>query len=138
MSDNFWSLDPVAKQRYRQKLKIIGLDEKWEPYLDTGDYIDDMSLWPPVEFAQIFCYFIERLGLYTKQQLMQWKSLDAYNYFLSRHVRPVTVKKVNSSICVLKAVINSSQSSADRTHEAWVAAKSDGQIVAAYCKCMAG
>ena len=40
-------------------LKIMGLDEKWEPYLDTGDYIDNMSLWPPVEFAHIFCYFIE-------------------------------------------------------------------------------
>ena len=138
MSDYFLSLDPVAKQRYRQKLKIIGLDEKWEPYLDTGDYIDDMSLWPPVEFAHIFCYFIERPGLYTKQQLMQWKSLYAYNYFLSGHVRRVTVKKVNSSICVLKAVINPSQSSADRAHEAWVAAKSDGQIVVAHCKCMAG
>ena len=137
MSDYFLSLDPVAKERYRQKLKIIGLDEKCEPYLDTCDYIDDMSLWPPVEFAHIFCYF-ERPGLYTKQQLMQWKSLDAYNYFVSGHVRPVTVKKVNSSIYILKAVINPSQSSGDRAHEAWVAAKSDGQIVAAHCKCMAG
>ena len=132
------SLDPVAKERYRQKLKILGLDEKCDPYLDDGGYVDDMTLWPPVEFGHIFCYFIERPGVYTQQELMQWKSLDAYNYFQSGHVRLVTVRCVNPTTCVLKAVVNPSQSSADKAHEAWVAAKSDGQILAAHCQCMAG
>ena len=74
------SLSPVAKERYCQKLKILGLDEKCDPYLDAG-YVNDMMVWPPVEFGHIFCYFIERPGLYTMQELMQWKSLEAYNYF---------------------------------------------------------
>jgi hypothetical protein len=134
MSDYFVSLDPVAKDRYRQKLKLLGLED---PYLDAG-YVDDMTLWPPVEFGHIFCYFIERPGVYTKQELMQWKSLEAYNYFLSGHVRQVMVKRVSSTTCILKATVNPSQSSPDSAHEAWVAAKSDGQIVVAHCKCMAG
>ena len=91
------SLDPVAKERYRQKLEILGLDEKCDPYLDAG-YADDMTLWPPVD---IFCYFIERPGVYTKQQLFQWKSLDAYNYFLSGHVRLVMPPKMSTLISAL-------------------------------------
>ena len=137
MSKYFVSLDPVSKERYRQKLEILRLDEKCDSYLDAG-YAEDMTLWPPVEFRHIFCYFIERPGVYTKQQLFQWKSLDAYNYFLSGQVRLVMAKRVNSTTFILKAVVNPSQSSPDKAHEAWVAAKSDGQIVAAHCKCMAG
>ena len=119
------------------KLEILGLDENCDPYLHAG-YVDYMTLWPPVEFGHIFCYFIERPGVYTKEQLFQWKSLDAYNYFLSGHVRQIAARKVNSSTIVLKAVVDPSQSSPDKAHEAWVAAISDGQIVAAHCKCMAG
>jgi hypothetical protein len=98
MSEYFVSLDPVAKERHHRKLKILGRNEKCDPYLGAG-YADNMTLWPPVEFGHIFCYLTERPGIYTKQQLFQWKSLDAYNYFLSVHVRLVMAKRVNSTVC---------------------------------------
>ena len=53
----------------------------------TPAVVDDMTLRPPVEFGHIFCYSIQRPGVYTQQQLVQWKSLDAYNYFRSGHVQ---------------------------------------------------
>ena len=138
MSDYFVSLDSVAKERYRQRLDLLGLDEKSDPYRNAEDLVDDMTLWPPVEYGHIFCCFIERPGFYTQQQLMQWKSLEAYNYFVSGHVRSVMVRIVTPTCCVLKALVNPSQSSPDKAHEAWVAVKSDGQIMTAHCKCMAG
>ena len=138
MSDYFVSLDSAAKERYCQRLGLLGLDENSDPYRNAEDFVDDMTLWPPVEYGHIFCYFIERPGVYMQQQLIQWKSLEAYNYFVSGHVRSVTVRTVNPTCCVLKALVNPSQSSPDKAHEAWVAVKSDGQITTAHCKCMAG
>ena len=78
------SLDPIAKARYREKLDLLGINEQFEPYISDDDFT---SSWPPIEFGHIYCYFIERPGVYTKQQLMHWKSLEAYNYFVSRHVK---------------------------------------------------
>ena len=66
-----------------------------------------MTKWPSVEYGHIFCYFVERPGVYTRRQLMQWKSLEAYNYFQSGHVRKVqvwplfTILYVNYSSVVL-------------------------------------
>ena len=97
-----------------------------------------MSLWPPMEYPHIFCYFVEHPGVYMQQELMQWTSLKAYNYFENGHVRTVEIWPVDSTSCILRAVVNPSQQSPDIPHRTWVAVKSDGQIIAAHCTCMAG
>ena len=86
LSDYVESLDAVAKSRYFDKLGVLRLAATDDPYA-SGDFQDTMGLWPPVEFGHIFCYFIERPGVYTQQELLQWKQLDAYNYFRSGFVR---------------------------------------------------
>ena len=43
-----------------------------------------MVNWPKIEYEHIFAYFIYRLGtytLYTREQLLSWKQLEAYNHF---------------------------------------------------------
>jgi hypothetical protein len=98
-----------------------------------------MTLWPPVEFGHIFCYFVERPGTYTKRELMQWTSLDAYNYFQSGHVRSVKLWAASASdIIVAMALVNPSQNAPDKAHHAWVGLKVTGEIVTAHCTCMAG
>ena len=76
--------------------------------------------------------------MYTQQELMQWRSLEVYNYFKNGHVRIVEIWPVNSTICILRAIVNPSQRSPGNHHTAWVAVKSDGQIIAAHYTCMAG
>ena len=39
--------------------------------------MESMTLWPTVEYG----YFVERPDIFTKKELMNWKSLEAYNYF---------------------------------------------------------
>ena len=39
--------------------------------------------------------------MYTQQELMQWKSLEAYNYFETGHVRTVETWPVDSIGCIL-------------------------------------
>ena len=43
--------------------------------------MESMILRPTVEYGHIFCYFVEQPGVFTKKELMNWKSLEAYNYF---------------------------------------------------------
>ena len=62
---------------------------------------------------------------------MQWKSLEAYNYFDSGHVREVKIWAISSSNCVLKALVNPSQHSPDDAHHSWIAVKGDGNIITA-------
>ena len=140
MSDYYRSLDVSAGARYVAKLQLLELDEGGDPYAthNAEKFTDDMSLWPALEYGHIFCYFIDRPGVYTKQQLLQWKSLEAYNYFMSGHVRTVLLWAVNATSCIVKALVNPSQRSPDSAHHAWVAMKKDGQIMAAHCTCMAG
>ena len=79
MSDYYKALD--QREMYR-KLSLLNLKEEDDPYLPSNGatFVDDMSKWPAVEFGNIFCYYIERPGIYTGEQLLQWKSLDRYNY----------------------------------------------------------
>eukprot|EP00731_Ephydatia_muelleri_P014102 Em0007g1412a len=75
-------------KRYLDKLCLLGLSVDNDPYaaINSKNFVSDMSLWPPVEFGHIFCYFIDRPGVYTRQQLLQWKQLNAYYFFTSGFV----------------------------------------------------
>ena len=140
MSSYYNSLDPIARERYKEKLKLLGLSTLEDPYeLWNSDrfVVESMSLWPPVEYGHIFCYFVERPGVFTRSELMHWKSLEAYNYFQSGHVRLIKVYKAQSS-SILMALVNPSQSSPDNAHHAWVGLRADGEVIAVHCTCMAG
>ncbi len=69
---------------------------------------------------------------------MQWKSLDAFNYFQSGHVRDILGWNVSSAYCVVMARVNPSQNSPDKAHLAWIATKMNGEIITLHCTCMAG
>jgi len=64
------------------KLELLGLSAQGDPYAacNTDKFEDDMTLWPSLEYGHIFCYFVQYPGVYTQQELMQWKSLETYNY----------------------------------------------------------
>ena len=64
------SLDGVAKSRYFDKLKALGLAATDDPYASC-DFQNTMPLWSPVKFGHIFCYFIEHPEVYTRQELLQ-------------------------------------------------------------------
>ena len=36
-----------------------------------GRFKDDTTRWPPILYRHIFCYFVERPEIFTKQELMQ-------------------------------------------------------------------
>ena len=64
MSEYFQALDAVSKKRYLDKLSILFLSEKDDPYASSNSerFEMDMSLWPPVEFGHIFVTLSNALG----------------------------------------------------------------------------
>ena len=136
----FETLEPTARQRYIKKLELLQLTENDDPYAAKNEhyFVDDMTLWPSVEYGHIFCYFVERPGVYSKRELMQWKSLDAYEYFQAGHVRTVRIWPVCPTVLIARAHVNPSQKSSEKPHDAWIGLQSNGEILAAHCTCMAG
>ena len=87
MANYLDSLDSTAKRRYIERLTILGLTEKDDPYTNQDKFVDNMTMWPPVEYGHIWLYFyIKRPGVYTEEELLQWKDMKAYNYFQSGFV----------------------------------------------------
>ena len=135
------ALDPLARARYVDKLQLVGLSETEDPYelWKCDRFEGDMTRWPPIEYGHIFCYFVERPGVFTKQELMQWKSLEAYNYFQSGHVRNIRLFRLPATqSCVMMAFVNPSQNAPDKAHHAWLGVNLDGTVITAHYTCMAG
>ena len=140
MSEYFKKLPKNAKRLYEEKLIAIGLDdvEKYDPFLNSMDWKDDVSKWPEVEFGQIYVYLIDSPGPYTRENMKAYRSLEAYQQFYFGWVRTCFVLEVNDTI-LLKAKVTRSQAVTDVPHEAWCAVdKSDSTILTGHCTCMAG
>jgi hypothetical protein len=71
------SLPAEARKRYKNKL-LFNNNCLPDPYeLSTG-WLDDLSVWPDLQFGDIYCYLIETPGTFTKENLKAYKSLEAY------------------------------------------------------------
>ena len=54
-----------------------------DPYeIDDIEWIGDLTVWPPVEFGDIYYYLVETPGQFMKQRMKAYKSLDAFNYYI--------------------------------------------------------
>ena len=75
-ADKKWYMEKIqdfSKKRFENSL---------DPYqLPENEWIDDITVWPSVEFGCIYSYLIERTGEFTKEKLKAYKSLEAYNYY---------------------------------------------------------
>ena len=135
MSQYLQSLGHISRQRYLQRLKVLGLAD--DPYLETKleRFTDQMTAWPQIEFDHIFGYFIKRPGVFTQEELLDWKSLQAYNFFQSGFVCilfPLGLL-MHRLPAVILAKINLSMKSPDKPHALWIAVEPHGVIITAHC-----
>jgi len=66
-------------------------------------------------------------GRYTQESMKVFKPLEAFNYFISGHVRTIPFYKLSkqSKFCALMAEVNSSQKSSSETYKAWIIVKKE-------------
>ena len=92
-----------SKSRYLEKLHIIdGLD----PYeTERKEWNDDVDLWPSITHVNLGMYLLVTSSPYSGEELLNYKSLDCYQNFLSGWVREILVKSVTNKEGVKKRII---------------------------------
>ena len=81
------ALPLVERERYAKKLQILYNSKRPEVLVDPYEirdesWKDDVALWPPVEFGEIYTYLIDTPGQFTREKMKAYKSLDAFNYYI--------------------------------------------------------
>ena len=96
--------------------------------------------WPDVLYPDIYNYLIETPGLYTKETLKAYKSLDGYNFYSSGWVSNVKVYEIMDDPKRYLATfhVKHSQTLSATPLKPWVAVEKNGCIICAHCTCMAG
>ena len=137
MSYSIESLDAVAKGRYMDKLKLINFDVC--PYQLPADvWVDRPTLWPDLEWPEVYDYLINSPGIFTRESMKSRKSLEAHNQFVCGWVRTVFCYTAKTNV-ILKADVMPSQRLNESPHIPWVAINKEAtNIIAAHCTCMAG
>ena len=88
-SEYYSKLTYEAKRHYK-KLTMENGEDIPDPFcIKQERWIDDLKLWLNVEYGNIYNYLIDTKGLFTKESLKAYKSLEAFHLFHSGHVRTV-------------------------------------------------
>ena len=140
-SEYYKTLSEAAQRRYKEKLDKIDLDK--DPYLPrdaSNETLLNNFDWPNIEYPDIYNYLINTPSVYTKDTLKAYKSLDAYNYFVSGWISNIEVTPVGcaKNICLIRANVKHSQKLSASPLKPWIAAETNGTIMCAHCTCMAG
>lgn len=130
------TLDTITKARYLDKLKIIDGKDPYE--VDKGEWKKtDIEKWPDLCYPDIVNYLVCSQSVYTLDQLKAYKSLQAYNYFISGFVQDLGHTVINGK-SVFLAKIKHSQRMNETPLLPWLIAETDGSVISAHCTCMAG
>ena len=125
LTDYFTALDPVAKSRYESKLTYNGRSNEEimlpDPYALKEWHNDPLSC-PDLTFGDIYTYLhvIDIPGIYTRESLKAYKSLEAYEFFLSGHVKLLWFHTIAEDVpfCFIKGKVIPSQRLNDKPREA--------------------
>ena len=79
-ANNLCAADKGRYMELIQDFRRMEFENSLDLYqVPENEWIDDVAIWPPVEFSCI--YLIERTGVYTKEKLKAYKSSEDYNYY---------------------------------------------------------
>ena len=60
------------RKRYEAKIEIISKEKNsssMDSYKITNGWVDNISLWPTIEYGDIYNYLIDLPGAYTREKL---------------------------------------------------------------------
>ena len=125
-----------VRKRYIEKISKIDFID---PYLlKPTDLNYDSDVLPQVSYPDIVNYLLFAPSPMTGEQLKCYKSMDAYNYYLSGFVKKVGIKQFEGDICLVLAAVSHSQKLSVKPPEPWLMIEKKGRVLSAHCNCMAG
>lgn len=93
--------DAESKQHYIDRIQVIG----WDPYeLPRREWKDDVDLRPAITYVHICMYLTLNPSLYTKDDMLSYRSLDSFKSFLDEWVREVLLREKNHISVVIGKV----------------------------------
>jgi len=105
LSNHARSLTGDVKRRYLDKIEVLG---PRDPYLLMKDssiiWTTDSDILPPITYPDIFNYLVLTKSFYTLEQFKAYKSLDAYNFFVSGWVSNAKWLALNDYVLVVAEV----------------------------------
>lgn len=102
---------------------------------------DGMKMWPPVSFVEVVKFINKHGHSLASETLTSYKTAKAYGYFYSDWLGEVLYHPINKTQqhCYVKANCTPSNRINDEPHSTWIKIdKSSGEIVSAFCSCVAG
>ena len=97
-------LDPVSRNRYKQLINRYG---GRDPYLmKMSEFSAETKDLPAIEAIDIANYLILQTSYYTKQQMKAYKSMEAYNFFISGWVHNLGNKLLHDGYCLVFARVS--------------------------------
>ena len=83
-----------VRKRYAEKTSVIQVD----PYeLSTSDFNVDFRKWPDLSYVDMVYFLIFQHSFYTREQLRNVKSLDAYGMQQDGWVRELFHKEISGN-----------------------------------------
>ena len=124
-----------TRKRYIEKISKIDFND---PYLYRSNELDyNSDMLPNVTYPDIVNYLLFAPSPMTGDELKCYKSMEAYNYFLSGFVRKVGCKLFGELLLVVGTVSHSQKLSA-KPPQPWLIIEKKGKVISAHCNCMAG
>ena len=97
---HLYDLDGTAKERYLSKLSVIGGQDPYE----ILSWSEDPQILPKITYPDIVNYLLFSPSPYTMDDLKSYKSLEAYNYFVSGWLRERKAVEINDYIIIISKV----------------------------------
>jgi hypothetical protein len=103
-SDYCNSLEQSAQARYKEKCRACGFD----PYsLKPSDFVTDLNGLPNIEYPDIVNYLVLQTSWVSKEKMKAYKSLEAYNFYVSGWVNNLLMKNAEDGRIVVYTRVSS-------------------------------
>ncbi len=138
-STYFLSLAKTEQLRYFQKLRIddqIELPDPLNQTLRRQLFTQSVKRLPEITYPDVYHDLVETECVYTREAVKAYRSLDAYNYFVSGNVGSICSYNVDDVYLVFGEV--GASQTLSKTYCAWFVAKVTGEVISGHCTCMAG
>ena len=103
LSEYFNNLPASEKLRYQEKVKECGFD----PYcVKISEFKEDFEALPCIEYPDIVNYLVLQTSWLSNSQMKAYKSLEAYNFFISGWVSSLLTKEASDGRVVVFARVS--------------------------------
>ncbi|XP_057310110.1 uncharacterized protein LOC130648104 [Hydractinia symbiolongicarpus] len=141
-SEYYASMHEDDRKQYEKKLTLSDETILPDPYI-LENWSNNVALMPDLTWGDMYQYLINTPNEFSHEAMKAYRSLEAYNFYVSGHVQDVFYHAIdnNCDYCIIKSEVLPSQRQGQKQqcYEVWAAVNnSGGWIFTVNCKCMAG